>query len=178
MTTDTEIRTSTRTVGDDRVADIGLLILRIVFGGLLAVAGLQKLTPWFGGSGLSASGVMFEQIGYQPGVLFAATAGVLEVLGGLLLLLGLFTPLASAIVLGVMINAVSATWSGGLFGQQGYQMALLYATVGAAFAFTGPGALALDHGRPWQRRGAKWAALSIGLALAAAAFTLGLKGVL
>lgn len=169
------IRPATSPRIDQRVTDIGLLILRIVFGGLFAAAGAQKLFGWFGGMSLAENGFMFEAIGYQPGVLFAVIAGLLELVGGLLLLLGLFTPLASAIVLGVMINAVSATWSAGLFAMDGYQMALLYATVGAAFAFTGAGAFALDHGRPWQRHGARWALISIGLGIASAIGTLAMK---
>ena len=144
-----------------RTADVGLLLVRVVFGGLLAAAGLQKLFGWFGGQGLTETGALFEQIGYSPGVFFAGVAGLLETAGGLLLLLGLFTPLACSIVIGVMINAVSATWEGGLFGQTGYQAALLYATAGALIACTGAGVLALDHGRTWQREGSPWAAASI-----------------
>ncbi|MGW0158967.1 DoxX family protein [Mycobacterium sp. NPDC003323] len=161
-----------------RTVDIGLLFLRMVFGALLAAAGLQKLVGWFGGQGLSATGDTFEQIGFQPGVLFAAVAGILETVGGLLLLLGLFTPLACAIVIGVMINAVSATLSGGLFGTNGYQLALLYATVGAVVACTGAGALAVDHGRSWQREGPLWAGLSIAVGVASAAAVLVLTSLL
>ena len=106
-----------------RTADVGLLLVRVVFGGLLAAAGLQKLFGWFGGQGLTETGALFEQIGYSPGVFFAGVAGLLETAGGLLLLLGLFTPLACSIVIGVMINAVSATWEGGLSsGPTGYQL--------------------------------------------------------
>jgi putative oxidoreductase len=161
-----------------RTADVGLLLVRVVFGGLLAAAGLQKLFGWFGGPGLSETGAVFEQIGYSPGVFFAAVAGLLETVGGLLLLMGLFTPLACSIVVGVMINAISATWSGGLFGPSGYQPALLYATVGALIACTGAGALALDSGRTWQREGAPWAAASIATGVAAAVGVLLLKAVL
>jgi putative oxidoreductase len=161
-----------------RAADVGLLLVRVVFGGLLAAAGLQKLFGWFGGQGLTETGAVFEQIGYSPGVFFAAAAGLLEAAGGLLLLLGLFTPLACSIVVGVMINAVNATWSGGLFGQGGYQLPLLYATAGALIACTGAGVLALDHGRTWQRDGAPWAAASIVTGIAAAVAVLLLKAVL
>jgi putative oxidoreductase len=161
-----------------RTADVGLLLVRVVFGGLLAAAGLQKLFGWFGGQGLTETGAVFEQIGYSPGVFFAAVAGLLETVGGLLLLLGLFTPLACSIVVGVMINAVVATWSGGLFGPNGYQPALLYATVGALIACTGAGVLALDHGRTWQRDGAPWAAASIVTGIAAAVAVLLLKAML
>ena len=160
-----------------RTSDVGLLLLRVVFGGLLAAAGLQKLVGWFGGQGLAETGALFEQIGYSPGVFFAAIAGFLEVAGGLLLVLGLFTPLACSIVIGVMLNAVSATWSGGLFGPAGYQPALLYATVGVVVACTGAGALALDGGRVWERRGARWAAASIVTGVLAAVAVLLLKAV-
>jgi putative oxidoreductase len=172
----TDSRITIDTPGRLKAADLGLLLLRVTFGGLLAAVGLQKLLGWFGGQGLAETGAMFEQIGYSPGVFFAAMAGFLETLGGLLLLLGLFTPLACSIVVGVMINAASATWSGGLFGLGGYQTALLYATAGAVIACTGPGVLALDHGRPWQREGATWAAVSILTGIAAAAAVLLLKG--
>lgn len=161
-----------------RTADVGLLLVRVVFGGLLAAAGLQKLFGWFGGQGLTETGAIFEQIGYSPGVFFAAVAGLLEAVGGLLLLLGLFTPLACSIVIGVMINAMTATWSGGLFGPTGYQPALLYATAGALIACTGAGVLALDHGRTWQRDGAPWAAASVVTGIVAAVAILLLKAVL
>ena len=161
-----------------RTADVGLLLVRVVFGALLAAAGLQKLLGWFGGQGLTETGAVFEQIGYSPGVFFAAVAGLLETVGGLLLLLGLFTPLACSIVIGVMLNAVSATWAGGLFGPSGYQPALLYATAGVLIACTGAGALALDHGRTWHREGAPWAAASIVTGIAAAVAVLLLKTVL
>ena len=157
--------------------DVGLLLLRVVFGGLLAATGLQKLFGWFGGPGLTATGADFEQIGYSPGVFFAAVAGLLETVGGLLLLLGCLTPLACSIVIGVMINAATAMWSGGLFGPAGYQPALLYATAGVVVACTGAGALAVDHGRPWQRAGAPWAAASILTGIAAAAAVLLLREV-
>lgn len=160
-----------------RTSDVGLLLLRLVFGGLLAAAGLQKLFGWFGGQGLAETGALFEQIGYSPGVFFAAVAGLLEAVGGLLLLLGLFTPLACSIVVGVMINAASATWSGGLFGPNGYQPALLYATAGAVIACTGAGRLALDRGRTWQREGALWAVASVVTGIAAAVAVLLLKAV-
>lgn len=157
---------------------MGILLLRLVFGGLLTAAGLQKLFGWFGGQGLTATGALFGDIGYRPGVFFAAVAGTLEAVGGMLLLLGLVTPLACAIVLGVMINAVAVTWSAGLFSPTGYQTALLYATAAVAIACLGAGRLALDHGRVWHREGPAWAAASVGLGVASAVAVLLLKTVL
>jgi putative oxidoreductase len=160
---------------DNVAADIGLLLLRVVFGGLLAAHGTQKLFGWFSGMGWRATAAAFDSMGYNPGKLFGTLAGLSELTGGLLLLLGLLTPLASAIVLGTMINAVNATWGGGLMTGKGYETPLLFATVGAVVAFTGPGKFSLDYGRPWQRQGVVWSVAAIVLAVIAAIVTLILK---
>ncbi|UAK32893.1 DoxX family membrane protein [Nocardia asteroides] len=161
---------------DGIATDIGLLILRVVFGGLLAAHGAQKLFGWWGGPGLQANADSFEQMGYNPGKLFGTLAGLTELGGGLLLLLGLLTPLAGAIVVGTMINAINVTWSGGLLG--GWEMGLLFAVVGAALPFTGPGKFSLDAGRPWGRHGFVWGVGALIVAVVAGVLTLILKWVL
>ena len=62
----------------------GLLMLRLVFGGLFAVHGSQKLFGWFGGYGLSGTGTFLEGLGFRPGRLFAAADGLAEFGGGVL----------------------------------------------------------------------------------------------
>ncbi|MBF6168116.1 DoxX family membrane protein [Streptomyces gardneri] len=161
---------------DGIATDIGLLILRVVFGGLLAAHGAQKLFGWWGGPGLQANADSFEQMGYNPGKLFGTLAGLTELGGGLLLLLGLLTPLAGVIVVGTMINAINVTWSGGLLG--GWEMGLLFAVVGAALPFTGPGKFSLDAGRPWGRHGFVWGVGALIVAVVAGVLTLILKWVL
>src|SRR5262245_36394650 len=166
---------SSITTLDNSAADLGLLVLRVVFGGLLAAHGSQKLFGWFNGAGWSRNASSFDSMGYNPGKLFGTLAGLSEFTGGLLLVLGLLTPLASAIVLGTMINAINATWGGGLLTGKGYEMPLLFATVGAVVAFTGPGKFSIDHGRPWQRQGFVWGVAAIVVAVIAAVVTLILK---
>ena len=63
---------------------IGLLILRLVVGLSLAAHGAQKLFGWFGGYGLTGTGQFLEQLGFRPGRVQAALAGLWEVVGGLL----------------------------------------------------------------------------------------------
>ncbi|MFF0546536.1 DoxX family protein [Nocardia thailandica] len=182
MTT-TEARTGTTTAAaptaDQATAtDIGLLVLRVGFGALMAVHGSQKLFGWFGGAGWDATTSGFEAMGYNPGKLFGTLAGLTELGGGLLLLLGLFTPLAAALTLGTMINAINATWANGFSGTAsgpGYEMALLFAIAAAGLAFTGAGRFSLDAGRPWERRGVVWGAGAVAVAVAAAVLTLILK---
>src|SRR5438132_1502899 len=96
--------------------DLGLLIVRLVIGLTLAAHGSQKLLGWFGGGGIAGTAPFLEQLGFRPGRLHAAFAGVAETAGGLLLAAGLFTPLAAAAVIGVMVVAVgSVHWGKGFF---------------------------------------------------------------
>ena len=159
-------------------ADLGLAGLRVVFGGLIAAHGTQKLFGWFDGPGWRANADTFETIGYRPGEFFGTLAGLAELTGGLLLVLGLVTPLAGAIVLGTMINAVNATWSGGLLTGQGYEAPLLYGVVAAVLAFTGAGRFSLDRGRSWERPGIRLAGAAAALGVGAAIGTLILKALL
>ncbi|MGW4330926.1 DoxX family protein [Nocardia sp. NPDC004573] len=170
-------RTGTNSELDGIATDIGLLLVRVVFGGLLAAHGAQKLFGWWGGPGLQANADGFEQMGYNPGKVFGTLAGLTELGGGLLLLLGLLTPLAGAIVLGTMINAINALWSMGLLTHGGYELPLLFATAAAAIAFTGPGALSLDNGRPWQRKGPVVGLGAVVIGVVAAVITLLMKWV-
>lgn len=125
--------------------DLGLLILRLALGLLMAGHGAQKLFGMFGGHGLQGTGGFFASIGFRPGRAMAVVAGATELGSGLLLVLGLLTPLAAAAVIGTLLVAGSVHAAKGLWGQNGgYELALLYALIGAALALTGPGAISLD----------------------------------
>ncbi|MDA8438820.1 MAG: DoxX family membrane protein [Propionibacterium sp.] len=125
--------------------DLGLLILRLALGLLMAGHGAQKLFGLFGGHGLQGTGGFFASIGFRPGKAMALVAGVTELGSGLLLVLGLLTPLACAAVIGTLLVAGSVHAAKGLWGQNGgYELALLYALIGAALALTGPGSISLD----------------------------------
>ncbi len=125
---------------------IGLVLIRLVFGVLMAAHGSQKLFAWFGGYGLTGTGTFFEQLGFRPGRLFAAAAGWTEVLGGVLVAVGLGGPIGPALVVSVMIVAVvSVHWGHGLFAAtNGIEVPLLYAAGAAALAFTGSGRYSVD----------------------------------
>lgn len=131
----------------------GLLIIRLVVGGLLFAHGTQKLFGWYGGYGLEGTGGFFESLGYRPGRQMAAVAGITEAGGGALLVLGLLTPLGSAMILGTMIAAaVSVHAPHGLWSTNGgYELPLINATVAVGLGFTGAGAWSIDHavGIPW-----------------------------
>jgi putative oxidoreductase len=132
--------------------DVGILIVRLVVGGLFVGHGVQKLFGWFGGYGLSGTGGFMESLGYRPGKTFAFITGAVEVGAGILLMLGLATPLAAAAVIGVMLNAIfTAKRQAGLFG--GWELDLVYLAAAAALAFTGAGAYSLDAAIGWDLSG-------------------------
>jgi putative oxidoreductase len=124
----------------------GLLLIRLVVGALLVGHGTQKLFGWLGGYGIEGTGQYFEGIGFRPGRTFAALAGVAETFGGLLLLLGLMQPLATILIISVMITAIGSVHLGhGWFAaSNGPEVPMLYATVAAALALTGPGSYSGD----------------------------------
>ena len=126
--------------------DAGLLVARVVFGLLMAAHGSQKLFGWFGGYGIAGTGGFFESLGFKPGRLFALAAGLAEAGGGVLLALGLFEPVAAALIVSVMVvAAITVHWQGGLFAMRnGVEVPLLYAAAAAALGLTGPGAYSLD----------------------------------
>jgi putative oxidoreductase len=124
----------------------GLFVLRVIIGLLLAGHGAQKLFGKLGGHGLEGTGGWFDSIGFRPGRRMALVAGLSEFTGGLLLALGLVTPLAAACIIGTMTVAASVHVPNGLWGQSGgFEQPLTYAVVAAGLAFTGPGDASLDR---------------------------------
>jgi putative oxidoreductase len=104
-----------------------------------------------------------EQLGFRPARLQAALAGIAEFGGGLLLAVGLWTPLAGAVLVSVMlIAAVSVHWKNGFFVTSGgVEYTLVLAVAAAGLAFTGPGAVSVD-----QALGISWSSESAIVALA------------
>jgi putative oxidoreductase len=126
--------------------ELGLLLLRLTVGLTLAAHGTQKLFGWFGGYGLTGTGQWLESVGFRPGRRHAFLAGLTEVGGGVLLALGLATPLAAAIVASVMIvAAATAHFKNGFFiTSGGYEYNVVLGVAAIAIAFTGPGLLSID----------------------------------
>jgi putative oxidoreductase len=128
------------------LASIGLLVVRLVIGLTFAAHGAQKLFGWFGGHGLDGTGGFLESVGIKPGKPMAVLAGLGEFGGGLLLALGLLTPLASLVIAVTMLVAiVTVAGKNGYWAQGGgseYNWAII--AVAVALALTGPGAYALD----------------------------------
>ena len=128
------------------MTDTGLLMLRVIAGLAIASHGAQKLFGWFGGYGVKGTAGFFESLGFVPGVPFAVAAGAGELVGGLLIAIGLFGLVGPAMVTGVMLVAIATVHlQHGFFAAgNGFELPLLYAAAALAFAFTGFGKYALD----------------------------------
>jgi putative oxidoreductase len=127
----------------------GLLLLRVFVGLAFVGHGTQKLFGWWGGYGPQGTGGFFSSLGYKSGVQMAVLAGVAEAGGGLLLALGLLTPVACAALAVVMINAiVAATMKPGFM--LGSELELTYLVVAISLAATGPGRFSIDRLIGWD----------------------------
>lgn len=152
--------------------DIGLLGLRAVLGGIFVLHGLQKVFGLFGGPGINGFAQSLEKMGYRESVVLAWVTGITELVGGGLLVLGLFTPLAAAGLLAVMANVIALQYKGGFFGPNGVELELALAGMAFAALFAGPGRAALDYNRSWFRHPlvAGFIALVIGIGGAAVTY--------
>ncbi|MGW0036628.1 DoxX family membrane protein [Gordonia sp. NPDC003376] len=166
--------------------DLGLLILRLGVGVVAVAHGLQKLFGWWGGPGLDGFQAMLTNsadpaIGFDADYtrVLAIVGAVSETAGGVLVILGLLTPIGASALVSVMLLAATyrVTLSGGFqfFAAAGgveYELLLLVAA--AALILTGPGTYSLDRTRKWARRpflgSVAW--LIIGIAAAVAVWIL------
>jgi putative oxidoreductase len=126
--------------------DLALLVLRLVTGGLLVGHGSQKLFGWFGGHGLRGTAGWLESIGLRPGRPWAIVAGLAEFGGGLLMALGLLSPLGSVGVIAAMTTAWRLAHAGKPIWvtSGGAELPLTNIAVALAVALAGPGAWSLD----------------------------------
>jgi putative oxidoreductase len=141
-------RTRGQEVSFIRRQDIALLLLRVITGLVFVAHGAQKLFGAFGGGGLDAVARAMAGLGLSPGMFFAVLAGIAEFGGGLLLFVGLLTPLAGLAITGVMVVAIAvATGQAGLISTSGvgYEYNLVLIAVALALVIAGPGRLSIDY---------------------------------
>lgn len=123
--------------------NVVLVVLRVLFGLTFAAHGFAKR---FRGGRIPGTAGWFDGMGMRPGRVHAEVASITEILAGLALVIGLFTPLASAAVIGVMLVAGYTVHRGRFFiVDNGWEYTFIMAVVAAVIAGLGPGEWSMDH---------------------------------
>lgn len=132
----------------NRYQDFALPLLRIVTGVLFMQHGMQKLFGWFGGFGGTpgATAPLFSLMG---------VAGLLEVVGGLAIVVGAFTQVVAFVLSGMMAVAYFMAHAPRGFWpiQNEGELAALYAFIFLYLATAGGGRWSLDslqHQDDWK----------------------------
>lgn len=130
----------------------GILLLRLVIGGIFAAHGAQKVFGWWGGPGPAGTRNWIGSMGFRPAWLFAGLVSLQELGGGLLLAFGLLTPLGALAVCASMVVAVALVHRKNGFwnGNSGYEFNLALTAAAVAIAATGPGRFSLDRALHWD----------------------------
>ena len=124
-----------------RFSDVTLGLLRIVAGLLFMQHGVQKLFGLFGGVGPNGGTVELMSL--------MGLAGILETVGGLLIVLGLFTRPVAFLLSGEMAVAYFMAHLPQSFIpiENGGELAALYSFVFLFLSAAGPGAFSIDRAR-------------------------------
>lgn len=131
--------------------DVSLTTLRVVLGVVFFAHGAQKMLGWFGGYGFHGTMGAFTHMGMPAPVAFLIIAT--EFFGGLGLIFGLLTRIASLGIAGLMLGAIFMVhlqngffmnWAGTQKGE-GIEYHLLVLAMAAALLLRGGGAFSADR---------------------------------
>ncbi|GAA4236310.1 putative oxidoreductase [Streptosporangium album] len=133
--------------------DLAALIARIVLGAIFVVHGWQKLNT----GGLDGTAAMFGSAGVPMPRISAGFAMAVELGGGILLILGLLTPLVGLLLAADMLGAFIFVHSrnGLLIAEGGFELVGALGSAALLLAAGGAGRISLDHllfGRRRERR--------------------------
>jgi putative oxidoreductase len=130
--------------------DIALLLVRLVLGVVLIAHGWQKLMT----KGIDATTEGFAAIGIPAAPVAAVFVIVVEVLGGILVVVGAATALVGVLVALEMLGAVLFVHIGsGVFvSEGGWELAGLVGASALALAAVGSGRLSVDQAVSRRRR--------------------------
>ena len=127
------------------MTDWAILVLRIGLGVMFAAHGLQKAFGLFGGPGIGGFSEMLSGMGFKPAVFWANLAAYTELMGGLLLIVGLFTRGAAMLLLILIVVAAAKVHlaRGFFLSAGGFEYTFIIACVCIALIILGPGKFSL-----------------------------------
>jgi putative oxidoreductase len=127
-------------------ASLGLAEFRIVVGVVMLAHGYNHI---FGGGKIAGTARWFENLGMSPGWMHAWAASLIELGAGVLLVLGLLTPLAGAAMIGLLgVALITNHTKNGFFifhPGEGYEYVLTLVVCGGLLACTGGGRFSVDR---------------------------------
>lgn len=127
-------------------SSVGLLLFRLVVGGLFVGHGSQKLFGWFGGFGFSGTRSWLgggQRL--RPAWLWAAAAGLSELAGGALVGLGFLTPLGALGLIAAMLMATALVhWPRLWLAENGMEYPLVIIAGALLLILAGPGSYSID----------------------------------
>lgn len=124
------------------VRDIALLVARVLLGVVLIAHGLQKFGEWT----ISGTAQAFGQMGVALPGIAAPVAAVIELVGGILLLVGAFSAVAGLLVaLQMGVAAVIVHVGNGVFADKGgWELVGVIAAAALAVGVAGAGRYSVD----------------------------------
>ena len=133
-------------MNDTDAINLALLILRVTAGVVMLAHGINHI---YGGGKIAGTGRWFASLGMKPGPLHAWIASLTEVGAGVMLIVGLLTPLAAAAIVGVMAVAWIINHRGNGFfifrPGEGWEYVMTLTMVGLALGALGAGEWSLDE---------------------------------
>ncbi len=125
------------------LTSVALLVLRVALGGILIAHGWQKFSEYT----LAGTASSFEQMGVPMAAVVAPVVAVIELAGGIAVVLGVLSRVFAALIALDMLGALFTVHiSAGVFVDQGgYELVAILAAAGIAIALAGPGKFAVDH---------------------------------
>lgn len=123
--------------------DFGLLVIRVVTGLVFMMHGYQKLFD----NGLDATRMGFESMGAPAPAVTSVLVTFIELLGGILLIAGAFTRIASLLLVADMVGAMFITHIdyGFFVANGGFELVLLLGGVSLGLMFAGAGRYSVDE---------------------------------
>lgn len=145
----------TNTTAHRPAPSLGLLILRVVTGAIFAAHGAQKIFE-FTIPGTIGS---FAGMGVPLAEIAAPVVAFVELIGGILLILGLFTrPVGVLLAIDMLVALALVHLPAGLWvGEGGYEFVAVLGAAALALALTGAGRFSID-GAVLRGRAPAWLA--------------------